>query len=79
MSWQAQFQDIWMDIWLDGCPLLSSVKCPLNIHAAFAGYQWFRIKNGHLTFEKRIPQKWDILACLSIVFHNKVPVSHSSD
>ena len=48
MSWQAQFLDIWMDIrldiWLNGCPLLSSVKSPLNIHAAFAVYQWFMVK-----------------------------------
>ncbi len=43
-SCQCYFWDIWMDIWLDGCPLLSSVKCPLNIHAAFAVYQWFIVK-----------------------------------
>ena len=44
MSWQAQFLDICMDIWLNGCPLLPSVKCPLNIHSAFAVYQWFMVK-----------------------------------
>lgn len=52
-SCQCYFWDIWMDIWLDGCPLLSSEKCPLNIHAAFAVYQWFIVKNGHLIFEKK--------------------------
>ena len=45
MSWQAQFLDIWTDIWLDGCLLLSSVKCSLNIHSAFTVYQWFMVKS----------------------------------